>query len=107
MGQFMLDGEGKERFSRQLRINLWMPVEFLTKNSAGATPSERINNLALPPNNNALVESNVILTRDQILLEGRVAPQTEWANQAADGIGIPRTGGGWQVVTNGEDGLVL
>ena len=72
---------------------------FVTRGSAGATPAERINNLALPPNNTALVESQVKLTRSQILLEGKVAPQSEWALIADDGI--PRTGGGWQVVTDG------
>ncbi len=72
---------------------------FVTRGSAGATPAERINNLALPPNNTALVESQVQLTRSQILLEGKVAPQSEWALIADDGI--PRTGGGWQVVTDG------
>lgn len=71
---------------------------FVTRGSAGATPAERINNLALPPNNTALVESQVQLTRSQILLEGKVASQGEWALIADDGI--PRTGGGWQVVTD-------
>lgn len=77
-----------------------MHLEFLLqRGSAGATPAERINNLALPPNNTALVESQVKLTRSQILLEGKVAPQSEGALIADDGI--PRTGGGWQVVTDG------
>ena len=72
---------------------------FVTRCSAGSTPTERINNLALPPNNSALIESQVELTRTQILLEGKVAPQREWALIANDGI--PRTGGAWQVVTDG------
>ena len=72
---------------------------FVTRGSAGSTPTERINNLALPPNNSALIESQVELTRNQILLEGKVAPQKEWALIANDGI--PRTGGAWQVVTDG------
>ena len=55
--------------------------------------------LALPPNNTAAVESVVELTRSQLLLEGTVAPQTDWAIIADDGI--PRTGGAWQVVTDG------
>ena len=33
------------------------------------------------------------LTRDQVLLEGRVAPQPQW--------GADKVGGGWQVVTAG------
>lgn len=72
---------------------------FVTRGSAGSTPTERINNLALPPNNSALIESQVELTRTQILLEGKVAPQREWALIANDGI--PRSGGAWQVVTDG------
>ena len=72
---------------------------FVTRSSAGSTPTERINNLALPPNNSALIESQVELTRTQILLEGKVAPQREWALIANDGI--PRSGGAWQVVTDG------
>ena len=72
---------------------------FVTRCSAGSTPTERINNLALPPNNSALIESQVELTRTQILLEGKIAPQREWALIANDGI--PRTGGAWQVVTDG------
>ena len=72
---------------------------FVTRGSAGSTPTERINNLALPPNNSASIESQVELTRAQILLEGKVAPQREWALIANDGI--PRTGGAWQVVTDG------
>ena len=72
---------------------------FVTRGSAESTPTERINNLALPPNNSASIESQVELTRAQILLEGKVAPQREWALIANDGI--PRTGGAWQVVTDG------
>ena len=73
---------------------------FLTKASAGHTPIDRINKLALPPSNKALIESQVRLTRDQILLEGRVAPQPDWATQAG-GWDTRRIGGDWQVVTNG------
>ena len=72
---------------------------FVTRGSAGATPADRINNLALPPNNTATVERTVELSRAQLLLEGRVAPQSEWALIADDGI--PRIGGGWQIVTDG------
>lgn len=76
-----------------------MHQEFVTRGSAGATPIERINNLALPPNNSATVESTVQLGKSQILLEGKVAGQPDWALIAEDGI--ERTGGGWQVITNG------
>jgi len=66
---------------------------FVTRGSAGATPAERIRRLALPPSNTAQVESPVSLTRDQLLIEGRVASQPQW--------GTNKTGGGWQVVTDG------
>jgi RHS repeat-associated protein len=66
---------------------------YVTRGSAGVTPAERRANLALPPNNSATYEGKVALTRDQILLEGRVAPQLQW--------GADKVGGGWQVVTAG------
>ena len=72
---------------------------FDTRGSAGATPEERIDRLALPPNNTANVESQVELARTQVLLEGIVASQPGWAQSAGDGI--PRNGGAWQVVTDG------
>jgi RHS repeat-associated protein len=66
---------------------------YVTRGSAGATPAERRANLALPPGNTAAVESPIQLTRDQVLLEGKVAAQPQWGND--------KTGGGWQVVTAG------
>jgi RHS repeat-associated protein len=66
---------------------------FVTRDFAGETPSERVRNLALPSSNTAEREGLVELTRSQTLLEGRVAPQPAW--------GADRTGGGWQVVTDG------
>lgn len=66
---------------------------FVSRCSAGATPAKRRRNLALPPNNTEDVESPVALTRDQMLLEGKVAPQPNW--------GPDKTVGGWQVVTAG------
>ena len=75
---------------------------FVTRKSAGTTPEERINKLALPPCNTAQIESKVKLTRNQILLEGRVAPQPQWAKEAGDGI--PRDGNGWQIITDGGRG---
>jgi RHS repeat-associated protein len=66
---------------------------FVTRCSAGATSAERRQKLALPPSNTAEVESPVALTRHQMLLEGKVAPQPQW--------GSDKTGGGWQVVTAG------
>jgi len=50
--------------------------------------------LALLLSNKALIESKVILTKDQALLEGKIAPQPERAGQAGDGM--PRIGGRWQ-----------
>ncbi|KQV41142.1 RHS repeat-associated core domain-containing protein [Massilia sp. Root335] len=66
---------------------------FVTRCSAGATPAERRQKLALPPSNTAEFESPVALTRNQMLLEGKVAPQLQW--------GPDKAGGGWQVVTAG------
>jgi RHS repeat-associated protein len=66
---------------------------FVTRCSAGTTPAERRQKLALPPSNSAEFENAVTLTRNQMLLEGKVAPQLQW--------GSDKTGGGWQVVTAG------
>ncbi|MCF7543293.1 RHS repeat-associated core domain-containing protein [Pseudomonas petrae] len=66
---------------------------FVTRGSAGATAADRRANLALPPNNSATYEGNIALTKNQVLLEGKVAPQPQW--------GADKTGGGWQVVTSG------
>lgn len=73
--------------------------QFATRGSAGATPDERIQNLALPNSNKATVESKIELTRDQVLLEGKVASQ----------MGKPdfhpkAKGGGQQVVTDAKRG---
>lgn len=65
----------------------------MTRCSAGTTPAERRQKLALPPSNSAEFENAVTLTRNQMLLEGKVAPQLQW--------GSDKTGGGWQVVTAG------
>jgi hypothetical protein len=66
---------------------------FVTRCSAGTSAAERRQKLALPSSNSAEVESPVSLTRNQMLLEGKVAPQPNW--------GPDRIGGGWQVVTAG------
>lgn len=66
---------------------------YVTRSSAGLTAAERRAKLALPPSNSATYESNISLTRDQVLLEGQVAPQPQW--------GEDKVGGGWQVVTAG------
>lgn len=66
---------------------------YVTRGSAGATPAERRANLALPPNNSVSYEGSIALTRPQILLEGKVAPQLQW--------GADKVGSGWQIVTAG------
>ncbi|OAJ93537.1 two-partner secretion domain-containing protein [Vibrio bivalvicida] len=70
---------------------------FVTRESAGSTPTERIEKLALPKSNTAEVEHNVSLGSDQVLLEGKVKGQQDqsWAHDNA-------IGGGNQVVTNGD-----
>ncbi|KKC99500.1 hypothetical protein [Photobacterium halotolerans] len=70
---------------------------FVTRESAGSTPTERIENLALPKTNTAEIENDVVLGSDQVLLEGRVKGQQDqpWAHKNA-------VGGGHQVVTNGD-----
>ncbi len=66
---------------------------YVTRGSAGTTPAERRANLTLPPNNSATYEGKVALTRPQVLLEGRVAPQLQ--------CGADKVGGEWQIVTAG------
>lgn len=66
---------------------------FVTRDFVAPTAAERIRKLALPPTNSAEVEGLVELTRDQTLLEGRVAAQLQW--------GADKTGGAWQTVTDG------
>ncbi|RUO76542.1 hypothetical protein CWI84_11675 [Idiomarina tyrosinivorans] len=70
---------------------------YVTRDSAGGTPQERIKNLALPNTNTAEVENKVELGSDQVLLEGKVKGQQgqPWAHENA-------VGGGQQVVTNGD-----
>jgi len=74
---------------------------YVTRESAGSTPAERIENLALPKNNTADVEGNLRLTRDQVLLEGKVK------SQAGDPDFHPNAhGGGKQVHTDAyNDGV--
>jgi hypothetical protein len=72
---------------------------YVTRGSEGVTPAARIQNLALPNSNKALVESQGILTRPQVLLEGRVGPQI-----GNPGFGPTATGGGHQVITDAFNG---
>ncbi len=69
------------------------PQVYVTREYSGATSGERRSALALPPNNSASYEGKIALTRDQVLLEGKVAPQLQW--------GADKTEGGWQIVTTG------
>jgi hypothetical protein len=48
---------------------------YVTRRSAGAAPAARHANLALPPNSSANYEYKVALTRPQVFLESKVAPQ--------------------------------
>lgn len=66
---------------------------YVTRGFAGITVSERRTNLALPQTNNATYQGKVMLTRDQVLLEGLAAPQPQ--------SGADKVGGEWQVVTVG------
>lgn len=72
---------------------------FVTRTSAGATPAERIRRLALPLSNTVQFESNVFLTRPQLLLEGPVAPQV-----GNPGFGPAATGGFNQIITDAFNG---
>jgi len=72
---------------------------YVTRGSAGKTPASRIQNLALPSSNKALIESNAFLTRPQILLEGRVHSQI-----GNPGFGSTAKGGGQQVITDAFNG---
>lgn len=64
---------------------------FVTQQSAGMTSKERIQNMALAPNNKAETESEVEIIREQQMLAGKIAPRMNWTTLAADGIS--RTGG--------------
>lgn len=72
---------------------------FVTEGSAENTPEERIDALALPASNSAQYKSQIVLTRDQVLLEGRVRGQNESVFSSDDRLS--RSGGGWQIVTVG------
>lgn len=54
---------------------------FLTEESPGETPSERKENLQLPPENEATDVNKVVSKKPTIVLTSEVAPQEEWAAQ--------------------------
>lgn len=52
---------------------------FVSKESLGSTPNDRINNGALPHTNTAEFETTVELGRDQDLIIGEIAPQSKFS----------------------------
>lgn len=70
---------------------------FVSKHSLGKTPAERKDFGALPPSNKANKETDVYLSKPQNVMTGKIAPQKQF-----EGVdGIPRRGGGEQIVTDG------
>ena len=55
---------------------------FLTEESPGETPSERKENLQLPPENEASDVDKVVSKKPTIVLTSEIAPQEEWAAQS-------------------------
>ena len=80
---------------------------FVSKESLGNTPADRINNGALPHTNTAEFETTVELGRDQDLIIGEIAPQSKFSMM--DPEQQPRDGGAIQVVTDGgyQNGAVI
>ena len=72
---------------------------FVSEKSLGDTPSERINNGALPHSNSAEYETTVELSRDQNIVYGKIAPQSKFSKM--DPAQAPRSGGAEQVITDG------
>lgn len=80
---------------------------FVSKESLGNTPADRINNGALPYTNTAEFETTVELGRDQNLIIGEIAPQSKFSMM--DPEQQLREGGAIQVVTDGgyHNGAVI
>lgn len=72
---------------------------FVSSQSLGKIPAERINTGALPLSNSAEYETRVVLDRDQTVLTGKIAAQPDFAKQ--DPARRARAGGGVQTVTDG------
>lgn len=72
---------------------------FVSENSLGKTPGERIDKGALPHSNSAEYETTVELGKDQNLVYGKIAPQSKFSKM--DPKQQPRNGGGEQVITDG------
>ncbi|WER45124.1 hypothetical protein CupriaWKF_12480 [Cupriavidus sp. WKF15] len=66
--------------------------QFLTPGTAGQTPGQVTNTLALPPSNPATTLNAATINRQIPVLEGVIAPQN-WSGY--------QTGGGWQVFVPG------
>ncbi len=72
---------------------------FVSKESLGNTPQERIDKGALPHSNAATYETKVELVKDQNLVYGKIAPQPKFSKM--DPKQAPRRGGAEQVITDG------
>ena len=72
---------------------------YVSEKSLGKTAGERIDKGALPHTNTAEFETKVELTKDQTVVEGKIAPQSKFSKM--DPAQRPRSGGGLQVVTDG------
>lgn len=72
---------------------------FVSDESLGKTPNERIDKGSLPASNTAEYETRVSLDRDQDLVYGKIAPQP--AFQKTDPEYRQRNGGGTQIITDG------
>jgi filamentous hemagglutinin len=68
--------------------------QFLTPGTAGQTPAQVINTLALPPTNPATSLNAATITRPIPVLEGVVAPQ-QWSGSTT------LSGSGWQILVPG------
>ena len=72
---------------------------FVSEESLGKTPEERIDKAALPTSNTAEFETKVELLRDQILVKSKIKEQPHF--EKVDLEGKKRSGGGYQIITDG------
>ena len=80
---------------------------FVSEQSLGNTPGERIDKGALPHTNSAEFETSVVLGKDQNLIYGEIAAQSKFSKM--DPEQLPRNGGAIQVITDGgyQSGAVI
>lgn len=76
-----LRGAGREYYLTSSSDKL-ASGNFLTEESPGETPSERKENLQLPPENDATVVDKVISQRPAVVFTSTVAQQEKWAEQS-------------------------